>query len=88
MDKKTLLAVALSVVVIILGFVLPRIIWPSEPAEDTAQVTESGEIDTTDESITATEAVEDSDTTGTTTQLTAIGQAKVVPAEDGDGGDC
>ena len=49
MDKKTLLAVVLSVVVITLGFVLQGVIWPREPAPaevtdtvDTGAVTQDG----------------------------------------------
>ena len=38
MDKKTLLAVVLSVIVITVGFMLPRIFWPAEPRPATTQV--------------------------------------------------
>ena len=47
MDKKTLLAVVLSVVVITVGFVLQGVIWPREPVPATPGITDTGETGAT-----------------------------------------
>jgi YidC/Oxa1 family membrane protein insertase len=47
MDKKTLLAVVLSVVIITLGFVLQGVIWPRKPAETEPQTPVVAEADET-----------------------------------------
>lgn len=42
MDKKTLLAVVLSVVVITVGFMLQGVLWPSEPAPESTELADGG----------------------------------------------
>ena len=79
MDKKTLIAVVLSVVVISLGFMLQGIIWPKEPAVET-----TGEFEAVEAPAeTATESVTAAESTSTTTTTPASGaQTKVVAVKE------
>lgn len=93
MDKKTLLAVVLSVVVITVGFVLQGVIWPREPVPETPAVSDTGEPGAASEATgdgatdaaegdagQASDAREDTTARGTTPGLASGSATKVVPA--------
>ena len=85
MDKKTLLAIVLSVVVISVGFIVPRLIWPPEKQTETTQTQQpaatpeasaTGQTTTGEAAGTGTTAAGESSTTG---QLSSGVPGKVTP---------
>ena len=91
MDKKTLLAVVLSVVVISVGFMLQGLIWPKEPAAETTAIAETaddGSMAAEAETVTATATESTGTVTATestsTTAAVSDAQTKVIAAEEVD----
>ncbi len=84
MDKKTLLAVVLSVVVISLGFVLQGLIWPKKPPVETAGVAETAESGAVTVTGSVTTAGSDAAGPATATQPASGAQTKVVAAKGED----